>query len=697
MQSSFKRPHFALLATLAVTTMLHAPRVHAQEILWDTYGVPHIYGDDLHAVARGFGWAQARSHGDLLLRLYGQARGRAAEYWGEQFIESDQWVRVNDIPGRARAWLAQATPEERTLLDGFVSGINAYGEHHADTFDDAMMQVLPVRPEDVLAHAQRIVHFTFVASPQEVGGAARSLGEAHGSNTWAVAPSRSESGNALLLMNPHLPWIDLFTWYEAQVIGGGIDAYGVSLLGMPMLNMAFNDRLGWAFTVNTYDGADLYALALDGDGYRWDGGVRVFDVRPDTLRVRQPDGTIATRSFDVASSVHGPVVARSGEQALALRVAGLDRPHMIGQMLDMLRATRLDEFNDALAMLQLPMFTVMYADADGHIMSVFNGVVPRRPRGDFARWSGVLPGDSSAWLWTGALAFDELPRVVDPPTGWLQNANEPPWTTTLPMALDPAAFPAYLAPPPSLPFRPQSSIRLVTSDSTMTLDEMIGLKHSTRLELAARIIDDIVSIAATADDADVRAAVDVLTAWDLATDASSRGAVLFEEFWSRYVEGTSGSRLAVPWTVSQPLSTPDAFADPAAVLAALAAAAAATREQYGALDVAWGDVHRLRAPGVDLPANGASGGLGAFRVTMFDENHDGTRTAGFGDSFVAAIEFGSPVRARALLGYGNASEPVVRSENQLELYARKQLRPVWLTRQDVEQNSKEREAVPRND
>ncbi|MGH7507131.1 MAG: penicillin acylase family protein, partial [Longimicrobiales bacterium] len=329
--------HAASLAVVMLLTLRPPPAV-AQEILWDQWGVPHIYADDLGSLAYAFGWAQAQSHGDLLLRLYGQARGRAAEYWGEQFVDSDRWVRVNGIPGRAQAWLAQATSEERVVIEAFVDGVNAYAAQHPDALDDTREQVLPVRAEDVLAHVQRAVHFTFITSPDVVEGANRALTERNGSNAWAIAPSRSAGGHALLLANPHLPWGDLFTWYETQLVGGGLDAYGVALVGMPLPNIAFNQRLGWTHTVNTYDGADTYALTLSGDGYRWDGGVRAFDVRPDTLRMRRDDGTIDAQPFDIVSSVHGPVIARSGQRAVALRVAGLDRPHMLGQTLAMLRA-----------------------------------------------------------------------------------------------------------------------------------------------------------------------------------------------------------------------------------------------------------------------------------------------------------------------------------------------------------------------
>ena len=700
---------FVTLVVMLVLAVAGRATAHAQEIRWDRYGVPHIRGESVAEVSWAYGWAQAQSHGSMLLRLYGQARGRAAEYWGADFIDNDRWVRVNGIPSRAREWLARLEPEERTVIERFVAGVNAYAERHPDLIDPAMRTVLPVTPEDVLAHVQRVLHFTFIASPALVAQAERALAngagdsdagesgrldadaEQNGSNAWAIAPSRTADGSTLLLINPHLPWADLFTWYEAQLRGGDIDAYGASLVGMPSLNIAFNERLGWSFTVNTYDGADLYRLELRDGGYAWDGDVRPFDVQPDTIRVRQADGSTTAHPFDIVRSVHGPVIAQHGEAAIALRVAGLDRPHMLRQQLRMMRARNFDEFIDAVGDLQLPMFTVIYADADGRIMHLFNGAVPDRPAGDFARWEGLLPGDSSHWLWTDVLAFDALPRVIDPPAGWVQNANEPPWTATLPVALDPDAFPAWIAPPPSMPFRPQSSALMLSGEERMTLERMIELKHSTTMELAARVADDAVRIARTSDNADARAAADVLAQWDYTSDADSRGGVLFVEFWNRYRRAAGDDVHTREWSIAHPLSTPDGLASEPAVIAALAQAATAVRAEYGRLDVAWGDEYRLRAPGIDIPANGMSDPFGVFRATGYAETDDGKHAARFGDSFVAAVEFGETVRARALLTYGNATQPGMWSPEQLTLYARKQMRNVWLTDEEVEANTTRRE------
>jgi acyl-homoserine-lactone acylase len=130
---------------------------------------------------------------------------------------SEQWAsRV-----RAREWYEAQNPTMRNYLDAFAAGINTYAKEHADQINDEVEQVLPVDGVDVLAHVQRVIHFTFVVNPQSVASLSSGKSTA-GSNGWAIAPSHSTSGNAMLLANPHLPWSDLFLWYEAQLTAPGL-------------------------------------------------------------------------------------------------------------------------------------------------------------------------------------------------------------------------------------------------------------------------------------------------------------------------------------------------------------------------------------------------------------------------------------------------------------------------------------------
>ena len=650
------------------------------EILWDSWGVPHIYGKDAKGLFQAFGWAQMQSHGDLILRLYGQARGRAAEYFGETYLESDQYVRTMGIPSRAAQWYEAQNPTMRGYLDAFAAGINTYAKEHADQINDEVEQVLPVSGVDVLAHVQRVVNFTFVVNPQSVASLSPGQSSA-GSNGWAIAPSHSTSGNAMLLANPHLPWSDLFLWYEAQLTAPEIDAYGVAFVGMPVLAIAFNNNLGWTSTVNTHDGWDAYQLTLANGGYLVDGRVRPFETEAQTLKVKQANGTLREEQLVVQRSIHGPVVAQKEGKAVALRVVGLDRPNLMEQIWDMARATNLREFEAALKRLQLPMFNIIYSDRDGHILYVFNAQVPIHSKGNWNYWQGVVPGDTAATVWTKTHPYQDLPRVLDPASGWLQNANDPPWTATFPQALNPNDYPSYLA-PRFMHLRAQRSAQMLMEKPKISFDEMVVDKFSSRMELADRILDDLISAAREQGSELGRQAADVLSAWDRKAEANSRGAVLFA-VWARSMQPSK--LFATPWNENSPLKTPNGLADSASAVKVLEVAATTVKLLYGALDVPWGEVARLRYSNVDVPASGGPGLFGIFRVIDLAPAAAGRFQQVAGDTYMAAIEFSNPVRAKVLTTYGNATQPgSPHVGDQLQLYARNELRPVWRTRQEIE-------------
>jgi acyl-homoserine-lactone acylase len=660
--------------------------VKSTELLWDTYGIPHIYGQNNEGAFYAFGWAQMHSHGNLLLRLYGQARGRAAGYWGEKYVASDKWVLTMGIPGRARTWYQAQSPDFRRYLDNFAAGINAYAQENPDAIDDGVKVVLPVTGEDVLAHLHRVLHFTFVVNPGMLAGVQKQESQA-GSNGWAIAPSRSASGNAMLLANPHLPWSDLFLWYEAQITAPGIDAYGATLLGIPVLAIAFNNNLGWTHTVNTHDGWDTYKLQLTDKGYLFDGKVLPLQTQTLSLPVKQTDGSIQEQPLVIKSSVQGPVISEQGNTAIALRVVGLDQPGVLEQWWDMARAENLPQFEQALQRLQLPMFTVMYADRAGHIMHLFNGQVPVRSQGDFAYWQGIIPGDTSKTLWTKNHPYQDLPKVIDPPSGWLQNANDPPWTTTFPPAIKADDYPAYMA-PRFMDFRAQHSARMLDEDQKISLAEMIAYKHSTRMELSDRILDDLIPATRKYGNKLAQQAADVLEKWDRQANADSRGAVLFAA-WAEKLDFDHA--FSQPWNEKQPRTTPDGLAKPQEAVKLLEIAAKEVEQKYGSLAVNWGKVFRLQVGQQDLSGNGGDGYLGIFRVVNFAPKTEGSFQAVSGDSFVAAVEFSQPVKAMALIGYGNATQPnSPHIGDQLQLFADKKLRPVWRTRKEIKAHLTER-------
>ena len=678
-------PFVALCALLFAPSCTKAPQ--QTEILWDKWGVPHVYGANDAELFRGFGYAQMESHGNLLLKLYGQARGRAAEYWGEGHLDEDRYVRTMGIPLRAAQWYeAQTEPFKANLL-AFVDGVNKYATEHPDQLADSLKVVLPITVTDVMSHTQRIVHFTFVHGQDRIFA----MIFPPGSNTWAIAPSRSASGHAMLLANPHLPWGDFMLFYEAHWSGPGVNLYGISLIGFPTPVIGFNDKLGWSHTVNTYDGTDVYRLTAAEGGYKWDGGVKPFETSTEVIKVKTADG-FREDTLVVRSSVHGPVVRDSGKVVFAARVAGLDQPGMLAQWWEMSRAQNLSEFETALKTLQVPMFNVMYADQAGHILYLFGGRVPVRSCCDAQYWEGVVPGDSSGNLWTSTLGYDQLPRLLDPATGWLQNANDPPFTSTVPTLLDPAKFPAWLS-PVGMHFRAQRSARMLAEDSSITFDELVAYKHDTRMDLADRVLPELIAAARASKRPQAIRAADVLEKWDRKAQSDSRGAVLFT-FWYQTLFGRENP-FASTWRADSALTTPHTLKDIGGAVRGLEVAAGAVEKQFGALDVPWGDVMRIRYAGKDEPGNGAPGDPpGVFRVSQFIPAKDGKFKLVHGDTYYAAVEFGPIVRAKVLLAYGNSTQPgSPHFGDQIPLYVRQEMRDAWTSRADVEANLEKRDTL----
>ncbi len=442
-----------LVAVIAVTVYALCPLLSSAqspaphgEIVWDTYGVPHVFAKNETGLFYGFGYAQMQAHGDLLLRLYGESRGRAAEYWGAKYLPLDRYLAANDAWSRAEDWYKQQTPEFKADFDAFAAGINAYGKEHPDKLADEVKVVLPVSGLDVVAHWERVMEFQYIAPltrvPGRQGGAPVELGEnelstnvltakleqldeleqdAGGSNAWAVAPSKTVDGHAMLLANPHLDWPPSYqTYFEAQLNAPGIEMYGATQVGFPVLRFSFNQDHGLTNTVNATTAATIYKLTLaqlaDGtDGYVFDGQVKPFVTGSKTLKVKQLDGSLKDEIVATRNSIHGPVFTRPDGTTIALRAAGLDRPFGMQEYWELDNAHGLDQFVAALKKLQVPMFNIIYADKDGHILYQYNGMIPVRDHGDFAYWSGLVPGDTSANLWTKLHPYEDLPRTLIPP------------------------------------------------------------------------------------------------------------------------------------------------------------------------------------------------------------------------------------------------------------------------------------------
>jgi acyl-homoserine-lactone acylase len=738
-----------VLAAIAAFTFLapqqaSASNAHHGEIIWDKYGVPHIYGATIEDALYGYGYAQMKSHAETILRKVAMARGRLAELFGpgphDVHINSDIRARSYGITKRAKDWLATGTKEQRRYLQAFCAGGDAYVSAHGDTIAPRLKKLLPVGPEDVLAVTQYSIHFNMMLEQWNVWNLIRawrrgkSLSSIEvsrrsmrgGSNGWALAPARTVNGRTILMGNPHLPWgvsqplpdLDIYHWTEAHLVVGDplrptLNAYGASFTGAPYIGVGFTDDIGWTHTNNTIKNIDLYELKVTADGeYLFDGQRRKLDRRKEEIKVLQPDGGSVSRTATVEASIHGPIVARRNDgRALALKVAGLDGASIVSQYWRMIRARNINDFNRASAMLQMPFFNVIYADRSGNIMYLFGGKQPARAGGDFEDYLRIQDGSTSKTLWTETLPWEALPKSINPPGGFVQNSNDPPWHSTFPQTIDPAAYPAWIS-PRRMEFRAQHGAAFLMSKDKFTFDEIAAGRDSVRLTLAERILPDLIDAARASGDPELKEAARVLAAWDMTAEPNSKGGALFSRWRERYVSTPRSPRSKVfgydfpafrkEWSPSRPLTTPVGLADPQAALAALARAVRDIKKRRRTLDVTWGETHRMilvshnrsftQAEVVaNEPQRGANDVYGPLRVIDSFPNSAYNIAYG-GDSYIQLVEFDKKrgAQARALLVYGNSSRPGSKHiADQLPLFKTGTLRKVLRTRAEVLENAVE--------
>lgn len=662
------------------------------EIAWDTWGVPHITANNIEELFYAQGWAQMHNHANLILELYGHSRGKAAEYWGEKQLENDMLIHTLGFEELAYEWEAKQDPEIKLIYRSFVNGLNAYAAAHPETIAEKNKIVLPVTTKDVNMHSMYVVFTRFI------GG--KDLGRLSqwpdiGSNAYAIGPKRSASGNAMLVQNPHLPWGREFLFFESHLILNDNNMYGSTLVGFPGIAIGFNENLGWSHTDNTIDNADTYELQLKDGGYLLDNEVRQFETSKRILKIKQEDGSLKEQEIDILKTAHGPVVSQKDDKILALRMVGTDRPNMFLQWWRMINSSNFDEFESALKMAQIPFWNVMYADKSGEIFYLFNGLVPRRTEDSWTYWDRVIPGGKSADIWTEVHDYSEMPKVRNPKDGWLQNSNDPPWTSTIPMTLNPDDFPGYMA-PQFMSFRSQRAAKMILEDESITFQELVDYKHSTHLEFADRILDDLFAAVDSSNSEKAKQAKQVLEKWDRKADTDSKGMLLFYN-WARKFNVWNEENYSEQWNFKNPHTTPDGIANPERAVQLLEEAALELETKLGSLEVPWGDYYRIRYNGKNLPANGIDSSMGVFRVASpggRDENH---MYVGHGDSWVGIIEFGDEVNAKVLLSYGNATQKdSPHNGDQLELFSKKELRDAWFTKEEVKANTVKVEELTKN-
>lgn len=707
------------LLCVARASAQQAPPARSATIYRDAWGVPHVFARTDEGVLFGMAWALAEDDWPLMEENYTRALGRIAERRGESGVQSDWLVRALEIGRLSRAEYEHATPRLRGLLDAYAAGLNAYLAAHP-AIHPLFGRVEPWYPLALIRYKYYQLEFLGYAglNPRwterlirEGWPAGRSVPRAtppteasdgaeriFGSNEWAIAPSRTASGHAMLLINPHQSFVGVQRYGEVDLHSAeGLRFSGLTVFGFLLPYMGNNARLGWAYTDNYADRGDLYAEKFDDPRqplrYRWGSGYREAVTWTDTVLVATPAGVTA-RAFTFRKTHHGPVVGVDDEnRPLSVRMARFEEGRWFDQWDEMIRARTLADWKRAVARLDVAYMNVMYADADGNIGYIYGSAVPRRDTS--FDYSGVVDGSDPRVEWRGMHSLEELPQVFNPPAGYLLNTNSTPFAATANVPYTRAQFPRYLIGNETENPRAVSSRRVLESLRGVSFDDFARAIWDSRLSAAdtkvPEILDEWAKLEATGaadlpDElragrgrADVAAVIERLGRWDRRADTASVETTWFSLTDERHSLALR-ARDSRPWPWSR----------------ALLEALDLLQKRWGRTDVPWGLTNRLQRPlpnapntldttRASLPVGGASGGLGSvFSFYTVPVGDAGPRLGVAGNSFVKVIEFGPVIRSRTILNFGQSGDPA--SEHffdQGPLYARRTFKDAWFSDEDV--------------
>jgi len=655
------------------------------------YGVPHIKGENFKAVAFGLAYAEIEDYGKRVITPLIRARGDLAKFEGYEAIDSD-FIFQQSYQRTVDTYFL-LNQDTRDLLGGFAEGINFYLNKFPGKFPE--YKEIRFNGYDVAAASTRIATastaWRFLNRLEEKKALEDSLAvlQEEGSNAWAFAPSRTKSGNAILVRNPHLRWNA--GYYEAQItVERKLNFYGdFRIGGLFAIIGGFNDHLGWATTNNRPDLNEIYSLQIDAekpDHYLFDDVSVPIKRQLITAEFKNGEGlSLETREF--LTTPLGPVVYRGDGKIIVLKQAGDGEFRRGQQFVRMMMAKNLEEWKSAMRMQAITSSNYTYADDQGNIFYIWNASIPDLPNPSGKDTSAVEVSNSSQ-VWKRPHYFDQLPQLLNPKGGYLHNENDPFHFTNLNEVINPNQYPDNF-PEPRLRQRSQHSLELIHNDQKFSLEDVVNLKHSMRMLVADQLKDELLNhIRSSNPEKEVMEAVDHLTVWDNSVRAESRGGVLFQNWFHKYAEARGDEELfATPWSFEKPMDTPTGLADPELAVTVFKMALEDTKSKFGSWNLAWGDVHRLRRGDLDLPASGCTGALGCFRVLWYEDTDDGKRQAIGGDGWQIIVEFSNPPKAYSILAYGQTpDEDSPHHTDQLELFANSEMKKVAFTEKDINES-----------
>jgi len=687
----------------------------------DDWGIAHTHGKSDADAVFGMIYAQAEDDFPRIEANYLTALGRTAEAEGEKAIWQDLRARLYVSEPELKAWYAKSPPKMQALMNAWADGLNYFLATHPKVHPMVLKRFEPwmalsFTEGSIGGDIERIdldklrEFYLSPRHPELVSGSISQAAkrspqwmlkqvqhdewadkERQGSNGIAIALGLTANGHALLLINPHTSW---YFRSELQMSSDeGLDAYGAATWGQFFIYQGFNPHVGWMHTSSGVDVVDEFAEKIERRGksrcYRFGSACNPLGVRPVTVRYRLPDGKLGSRSFTTYFTHHGPIVGAENGRWIAF--AMMNRPvEALQQSYLRTKTADLASFMQIAQLKANSSNNTIFADDKGEIAYLHPQFVPRRD--DRFDYTKPVDGSDPATDWGSLHSLSELPNVVSPPNGWVDNNNNAPWSAAGAFSPKAANYPKYMD-MYGENFRGVHALQLLTHSRGWTLEKLNAAAYDSFQPGFAALIPGLIAAYDHLPSVDPRRArfsapIATLRGWNYRWSAQSVPQTL-AMVWGLKLRAALNAPADEPSNKVMMRLARDTT--PAQKLTAFDDALADLQRDFGRWNVPWGEINRAQrisadianpkfddsAPSVAVPfADANFGSLASIR----SRPKPGTKRwyGDYGNSFVAVVEFGPRVRARAVTAGGESGHPDSPHFNdQTQRFASGALRPVY--------------------
>jgi acyl-homoserine lactone acylase PvdQ len=687
-------------------------------IIRDDWGIAHVYGTSDADAVFGMIYAQAEDDFNRVETNYINAMGRLAEAEGESKIYQDLRMKLFVDPEDLKKDYAASPDSLKKLMNAFADGLNFYLYKHPEVKPRVIKRFEPwmalsFTEGSIGGDIERVnisqLEAFYGKGPAPAAASAQDeeIEEPRGSNGMAIAPSNTADHHSLLLINPHTSF---FFRSELQMTSEeGLDAYGAVTWGQFFVYQGFNDKAGWMHTSSGVNAITWYLESVEKKGdklfYKYGQEARPLQVKEITVPYKTADG-MAEKKFTVYSTLHGPVIGEVDGKWLSIRL--MQEPvKALTQSYTRTKAMDYKAFRQTMELHTNSSNNTIFADADGDIAYFHGNFIPRRDtRFD---WTKPVDGSEPATEWQGLLSIDETPHLLNPKSGWLYNSNNWPWSAAGSSSPRKEDFPVYVETGGETA-RGLHAIRVLQDKKDFSIDSLIAAAYDSYLTWFEKPVPCLLKAWDSAPEGDPLKAkladqIAALRGWDLRWSVVSVPTSL-AVFWGQDMQKRVGADAFKSHVyMSDYICTKAA---PRLLLESLSDASDKLAADFGSWKTPWGDINRFQRLTGDIvqPFNDAGpsipvgftssvwGSLASFGARAYPGTKKWYGTSG--NSFVAVIEFGEKVRARAVTAGGESGHPSSPHFNdEAQRYSTGDLREVYFYRSQLKGHT-EREYHPGN-